>query len=40
MYENGDGVTQSIDKSLEFYGKACDLKEELGCEHYANLKNN
>ncbi|MFM8541265.1 MAG: tetratricopeptide repeat protein [Nitrospira sp.] len=38
MYENGDGVKQSDTGALNYYGKACDLKDEDGCEHYARMK--
>ena len=33
-YDAGD-----YNKALEFFGKACDLKIELGCKNYARLKN-
>jgi TPR repeat protein len=39
MYTNGEGVRQNKSKALELFGKACDLKNELGCNNYANLKN-
>jgi len=38
MYENGDGVKQSDTDALNYYGKACDLKDEDGCENYARMK--
>ncbi len=38
MYESGTGVRQSNTKALEYYGKACDLKSQLGCENYAKSK--
>ena len=38
MYEFGTGVRQSREDALTFYGKACDLKNELGCKNYARLK--
>lgn len=38
MYFNGYGVKQNSQKSLEFFGKACDMKFENGCKNYAKLK--
>jgi TPR repeat protein len=38
MYEYGETVRQDKSKALSFYGKACDLKIQLGCKNYANLK--
>ncbi len=38
MYDGGKGVRQSNTKALEYYGKACDLKSQLGCENYAKRK--
>ncbi len=38
MYEDGTGVEQSNTKALEYYGKDCDLKSQLGCENYAKSK--
>lgn len=38
MYENGEGVRQNSKKALELFGKACDMKEQRGCENYARLK--
>jgi len=37
-YEEGKGIRQSDTEALNYYGKACDLKEETGCEAYARLK--
>jgi TPR repeat protein len=37
-YETGKGsVKQDYSKAKEFYGKACDLKDQLSCEVYATL---
>ncbi len=38
MYKYDTGVRQSNTKALEYYGKACDLKSQLGCENYAKSK--
>jgi len=38
MYERGTGVKQDTVQALYYYGKACDSKDEKGCEHYAHLK--
>lgn len=38
MYDNGEGVRQNSKKALEQFGKACDMKEQQGCENYAKLK--
>ncbi|EAI4298888.1 SEL1-like repeat protein, partial [Campylobacter lari] len=38
MYENGYGVRKDLSKALEYFGKACDLKDDLGCQAYARLK--
>ncbi|MDR2507268.1 MAG: sel1 repeat family protein [Candidatus Accumulibacter sp.] len=35
LRESGDG--QNPDKALEYYGKACGLKEQRSCEAYARL---
>jgi TPR repeat protein len=39
MYADGDGVKQDKSRALALFGKACDMKEELGCSNYAKLKN-
>ena len=39
MYFSGDGVLQDKSKALALFSKACDLKDEHGCENYAVLKN-
>lgn len=39
LYEAGTNVRQSNSDALNYYGKACDLKSEGGCESYARVKN-
>ena len=39
QYEFGCGVNKSLNLALKFYGKACDLGFNEGCEHYKNLIN-
>ncbi|HEC1790515.1 TPA: sel1 repeat family protein [Campylobacter lari] len=38
MYVNGKGVRKDTSKALEYFGKACDLKSDEGCQNYARLK--
>ena len=38
MHVKGLGVKQNSKKALELFGKACDMKDENGCEFYAQLK--
>jgi TPR repeat protein len=38
LYERAQGVKQNINTALEYYGKACDLKEQDACDDYARLK--
>ena len=38
LYEYGKGVKPNTNKAMEYYGNACDMKEQDGCELYANLK--
>ncbi|EAK0848600.1 sel1 repeat family protein, partial [Campylobacter lari] len=38
MYALGKGVRKDTSKALEYFGKACDLKNDLGCQAYARLK--
>ncbi len=37
FYQYGKGVRQSKTEALKFYGKACDLKDQDGCDAYAKL---
>jgi len=37
-YQAGLGVRQNNAEALKYFGKACDLKDEEGCEKYAKLK--
>mgnify|MGYP003955152855 CR=1 FL=1 len=37
-YRKGEGVRQDDHRQLEFYGLACDLELQLGCDAYAQLK--
>lgn len=38
LYENGQGTRISLDKAAEFYGKACDMKDTVGCQKYKQLQ--
>lgn len=38
IYANGNGVRQNDELGLKYFGKACDMKLEPGCENYARLK--
>ncbi|MDT8338473.1 MAG: tetratricopeptide repeat protein [Sulfurimonas sp.] len=38
MYRYGTGVKQNKKLALKYYGMACDMKDEFGCESYAELK--
>ena len=40
LYDNGYGVRQNDSKAMEFYGKACDLGEQKGCDKYKEIKLN
>lgn len=40
MYEKGRGVKQNDGEAINYYGKACDLKEQRGCDNYVALKAN
>ncbi|MDR0578437.1 MAG: hypothetical protein LBI87_13130 [Candidatus Accumulibacter sp.] len=35
---NGRGVKQSWEEALKYFGTACDLKEQMGCDHYKKAK--
>lgn len=37
FYERGVGVRKSLSNAIEFYGRACDLRSQMGCENYARL---
>jgi TPR repeat protein len=38
MYESGEEIKQDFQKALEWYGKACDLRDADGYKKYARLK--
>ena len=38
LYSNGQGVKQNTQKALELYGQGCDMREQRGCDAYAELK--
>jgi len=41
MYLNGLGTRQNLDKAKDYFGKACDLGIQIGCDNYKNVgKNN
>ena len=37
LYYNGDGVKQDYKKAREFYNKACEMGEALGCSALGDL---
>jgi len=38
---NGLGTRQNLDKAKDYFGKACDLGIQIGCDNYKNVgKNN
>jgi uncharacterized protein len=37
LYELGLGVRKNLSSAIEFYGRACDLRSQTGCENYARL---
>ena len=40
LYREGEGVRQNDNKAMEFFGKACDLGEQKGCDAYKKMKLN
>ncbi|RAX55227.1 hypothetical protein CCY99_00575 [Helicobacter sp. 16-1353] len=39
MYYKGKGVRQDYSKAKEYFGKACDLGSQDGCDEYRDLNN-
>ena len=37
LYANGQGARQSYSMAKEYYGKACDLGYQKGCDVFADL---
>ena len=37
LYENGKGIWQNFSTAKEYYGKACYLGFQLGCDDYRKL---
>jgi len=37
LYEDGQGVRQNFSTANQYYGKACDLGLQLGCDGYRTL---
>ena len=37
MYENGQGVKQDYKKAKEWFGKACDNRDQESCDYYKKL---
>jgi len=37
LYKNGWHIKQDRSLAKEFYGKACDLAEQIGCDEYKQL---
>ena len=37
LYETGQGVRQNFSTAKQYYGKACDLGLQLGCDSYREL---
>lgn len=40
LYAQGKGVEQNPSIAKDFFGKACDLENDMGCESYRNTNNN
>jgi TPR repeat protein len=38
QFMNGDGVQQNNDEALELFKKACELKNETGCQSLSKLQ--
>ncbi len=38
-YIKGDNVPQDNEKALEYFNKACNMKDENGCKNYIKVKN-
>lgn len=38
MYEYGDGVENNLNQAKEYYGKACDIGVQFGCDEYKSSK--
>lgn len=34
LYYNGQGVRQNFSIAKQYFGKACDLGEQVGCNNY------
>lgn len=37
LYKKGQGVKQNLKIAKDYYGKACDLGLQQGCDAYKNL---
>jgi TPR repeat protein len=37
LYENAQGVKRDFKKAKEYFAKACDLKEQIGCNNYKRV---
>lgn len=37
-YQFGEGVKKDRAEALRYYGKACDLKNQMGCERLTLVK--
>ena len=37
LYKNGKGIWQNFSTAKEYYGKACDLGLQSGCDKYRKL---
>ena len=37
LYDKGQGVKQNFSTAKQYYGKACDLGLQLGCDNYRKL---
>ena len=37
LYKNGQGVRQDFSTAKQYYGKACDLGFQIGCNWYRKL---
>ncbi|WP_286030687.1 tetratricopeptide repeat protein [Helicobacter pullorum] len=40
LYYNGEGVERDYKKAMEYFGIACDLGKQKGCDAYKKMKLN
>ncbi len=39
-YYNAKGIRQDYRKAMEYFGKACDMGEQSGCDNHKMMKSN